>query len=339
MVPLTADVRFCAAAGYTAGMSVQTIPVHEADAGIRLDRWFRRHFPQLTQGALQKMLRTGQVRVDGKRAEGNTRLDPGQEVRIPPLPDAPPPAARTQVNAADEAMLLGAVLYRDASVIVLNKPHGLAVQGGPGITRHLDGMLDALRFGAEERPRLVHRLDKDTSGILLLGRSAAAAAALAAGFRGRDAHKTYWAVVVGEPLHAAGRISQPLARERSARGERTVPSDEGQAAVTEYTTLEVVKRRAAWLQMHPLTGRTHQLRVHAASSLNTPILGDGKYGGHTAHMDGLPGALHLHARAIAIPHPEGGVLEAEAGLPPHMAETFAYFGFDAPKPHKPRLRR
>ncbi len=320
-------------------MSVHTIPVGADDAGVRLDRWFRRHYPALTQGALQKMLRTGQVRVDGKRAEGSTRLEPGQEVRIPPLPDAPPPGPRAHISPADEAMLLGMVLYRDASVIVLDKPHGLAVQGGPGITRHLDGMLDALRFGAEERPRLVHRLDKDTSGVLLLGRSASAAAALAAAFRSRDARKTYWAVVVGEPLHASGRISQPLGRERSARGERTVPADDGQAAVTEYTTLEVVKRRAALLQLHPLTGRTHQLRVHTASTLNTPILGDGKYGGHTAHMDGLPGALHLHARAIAIPHPEGGVLEAEAALPPHMVETFAYFGFDSPKPYKARLRK
>jgi len=320
-------------------MSVHTVPVGVPDAGIRLDRWFRRHYPALTQGALQKMLRTGQVRVDGKRAEGSTRLEPGQEVRIPPLPDAPPPAPMAQVSPADEAMLHAMVLYRDASVIVLDKPHGLAVQGGPGIKRHLDGMLDALRFGAEDRPRLVHRLDKDTSGILVLGRSAPAAAALAAAFRGRDAQKTYWAVVVGEPLHAAGRISQPLARERSARGERTVPADDGQAAITEYATLEVVKRRAALLRMHPLTGRTHQLRVHAASALNTPILGDGKYGGQAAHMEGLPGALHLHARAIAIPHPEGGVLEAEAGLPPHMIETFAYFGFAAPKPHRPRWRR
>lgn len=320
-------------------MSVHTIPVGTADAGLRLDRWFRRHYPTLTQGALQKMLRTGQVRVDGKRADASLRLEPGQEVRIPPLPAAPPPAPRAQISPADEAMLQTMVLYRDASVIVLDKPHGLAVQGGPGITRHLDGMLDALRFGAGERPRLVHRLDKDTSGVLLLGRGAGAAAALAAAFRGRDAHKTYWAVVVGEPLHAAGRISQPLARERSARGERTIPADDGQPAVTEYATLEAVKRRAALLRMHPLTGRTHQLRVHAASTLNTPILGDGKYGGHAAHMEGLPGALHLHARAISIPHPEGGVLEAEAALPLHMAETFAYFGFDSPKPHKPRWRR
>lgn len=320
-------------------MSVHTIPVGSADAGVRLDRWFRRHYPTLTQGALQKMLRTGQVRVDGKRADASLRLEPGQEVRIPPLPAAPPPAPRAQISPDDEAMLQAMVLYRDASVIVLDKPHGLAVQGGPGITRHLDGMLDALRFGAEERPRLVHRLDKDTSGVLLLGRSAAAAAALAAAFRSRDAHKTYWAVVVGEPLHAAGRISQPLARERSARGERTIPSDDGQPAVTEYATMEAVKRRAALLRMHPLTGRTHQLRVHAASTLNTPILGDGKYGGHVAHLEGLPAALHLHARAISIPHPEGGVLEAEAALPPHMTETFTYFGFDSPKPHKPRWRK
>ncbi len=320
-------------------MSVQSIPVETADAGVRLDRWFRRHFPSLTQGALQKMLRTGQVRVDGKRAEGNTRLAAGQEVRVPPMPSAPPPPPPIRISAEDEAMLHAMVLYRDASVIVLNKPHGLAVQGGSGITRHVDGMLDALQFDAEARPKLVHRLDKDTSGILLLGRTTSAAAALAAAFRSRDAQKTYWAVVVGQPQHDGGRITMSLAREGGPHGERTVPSDDGQFANTDYKVLEAAKRRAAWLQMQPLTGRTHQLRVHAASGLNTPILGDGKYGGHVAHMDGLPEALHLHARAIRIPHPEGGLLEAEAPLPAHMVETFSFFGFEAPKPHKPRWKK
>lgn len=319
-------------------MSVVSIPVQPADAGVRLDRWFRRHYPALTQGALQKMLRSGQVRVDGRRAETATRLEPGQEIRVPPMPDTPAPPPRPAISDADAAALHAMVLYRDQSVIVLNKPHGLAVQGGPGIIRHLDAMLDALRFDADDRPKLVHRLDKDTSGILLLGRNASAAAALAAAFRGRDAKKTYWAVLVGQPEHQGGRISLALDRERTLRGERTVANPRGQFAITDYDVLDAATRRASFVAMRPVTGRTHQLRVHATEALKCPILGDGKYGGAAAHLEHLPNELHLHARAIAIPHPEGGTLEAEAPLPPHMAETFAYLGFDAPKAHKPRRR-
>ncbi|MCX7933621.1 MAG: RluA family pseudouridine synthase [Rhodovarius sp.] len=320
-------------------MPVQIIAIAPADAGIRLDRWFRRHYPALTQGALQKMLRTGQIRLDGKRVEAGTRLAAGQELRIPPMPTTPPPPPRPAIDPAAAADLQRRVLYRDDSVIVLDKPPGLAVQGGPGITRHLDAMLDALRFGAEERPRLVHRLDRDTSGVLLIGRSAAAAAALAAAFRGRDAVKTYWAVLVGEPSPLAGRISLPLQRERGPRGERTVAAEEGQPAHTDYRVLEAAKRRAALVELRPLTGRTHQLRVHAAEGLGCPILGDAKYGGPAARIEGLPEHLHLHARAIRIPHPEGGVLEAEAPLPPHMADTFAFFGFANPRPAPARRSR
>jgi 23S rRNA pseudouridine955/2504/2580 synthase len=322
-------------------MAIQhrTVAAEEADA--RLDRWFRRHFPQLTQGALQKMLRTGQIRVDGKRAEANTRLAPGQEVRIPPLPEGPPPAPPGQrpVSERDARELEGMVIHRDDSVLVLDKPHGLPVQGGPGILRNLDAMLDALRFGHDERPRLVHRLDKDTSGVLVLGRSAAAAAKLAAAFRGRDVDKTYWAVVVGQPDIPEGRIDLALAKLGGPRGERTTAVDnpeEGARAITDFRTLDAARRRVAWLELKPVTGRTHQLRVHCAEGLGCPILGDGKYGGSAAHHDDLPGQLHLHARSLRLPHPEGGVLEAAAPLPPHMRETFTYFGFEAPRPPKPR---
>ncbi len=325
----------------TAPIQHRSVAPEEADT--RLDRWLRRHFPQLTQGALQKMLRTGQIRVDGKRAEASTRLLAGQQVRIPPLPEGPPPEAlrRTPrpVSPEDARLLERMILYRDDSVIALNKPYGLAVQGGPGLTRHLDAMLDALRFGHAERPRLVHRLDRDTSGVILLARSAAAASKLAAAFRGRDAEKTYWAVVVGRPEHAAGRIDMPLAKLPGPRGERTAPAEPGEGgarAITDYRTLDTAQRRASWLEMQPLTGRTHQLRVHCAQGLGTPILGDGKYGGAAAHIEGLPPMLHLHARALRLPHPEGGVLEVAAPLPPHMEETFAFFGFDRPRAPPPR---
>ncbi|MBK1662010.1 RluA family pseudouridine synthase [Paracraurococcus ruber] len=321
-------------------MSIAHRIVAPGEADTRLDRWFRRHFPQLGQGALQKMLRTGQIRVDGKRAEANTRLAEGQEVRIPPLPEGPKPEpGRRPVSPEDAEALERMVIHRDASVLVLDKPHGLPVQGGPGIARHLDGMLDALIFEAEERPRLVHRLDRDTSGVLILGRTAAAAAFLAKAFRGRDVEKTYWAVVIPQPQLAEGRIDLPLAKLGGPRGERmeaVEDPEEGVRAITDFRTLDAAKRRAAWLEMNPLTGRTHQLRVHAAQGLGTPILGDGKYGGVAAHMDGLPNQLHLHARALRLPHPDGGVLEAAAPLPPHMQETFRFFGFEAPRTPKPR---
>ena len=202
-------------------MPVTHRTIAPAEADIRLDRWFHRHFPNLTQGALQKMLRTGQIRVDGARVEANARLKPGQQLRIPPLPAeaSKPPSARP-VSDRDAAAIERMVIYRDASVIAIDKPQGLPVQGGPGITRHVDGMLDALRFGYEERPRLVHRLDKDTSGVLILGRTAAAASKLAAAFRGRDAEKTYWAIVIGRPHPLQGRIDMPLAKLGGQRGER-----------------------------------------------------------------------------------------------------------------------
>ncbi len=320
--------------------AARTVGPDESD--LRLDRWFRRHFPALTQGALQKMLRTGQVRVDGRRAETGTRLSPGQEVRIPPaLPAGPAPRGPRPVDERDAAMLERLVLHRDDGVIALDKPHGLAVQGGPGIARNLDHMLDALRFGGPERPRLVHRLDRDTSGVLLLARTASAAAKLAAAFRGRDARKTYWAVVAGEPTPRDGHIDMSLSKQGGPRGERAAPAEDGEGtrAFTDFRTLDSARGHAAWLELTPLTGRTHQLRVHCASALKCPIVGDGKYGGAAAHLEDLAGLLHLHARAIALPHPDGGTLEVSAPLPPHMSETFGFLGFERPKTPKPRRTR
>ena len=322
-------------------MPVTTRTVWASERDTRLDRWFHRHFPQLTQGALQKMLRTGQIRVDGKRAESSTRLLGGQQVRIPPMPEGPAPRAEPKpVDAHDAAALQRLVIYRDDSVIALDKPQGMPVQGGPGIAKHIDGMLDALRFGSEERPRLVHRLDRDTTGVLLLARTPAAAAALARAFRGRDVRKTYWAIVVGRPHPLEGRIDMALAKQGGAQGERTVPSDARDAAraVTLYRVVDSAQKRAAWLELTPLTGRTHQLRVHCAAALGCPILGDGKYGGAAAHPDRVRGRTpHPHPRAPPPPHPHRGTLELAAALPPHMKETFAFLGFD--RPRTPPCRR
>jgi 23S rRNA pseudouridine955/2504/2580 synthase len=320
-------------------MSVQTRVVSEDEAEIRLDRWFRRHFPQLTQGALQKLCRTGQVRVDGKRAEAATRLAPGQAIRVPPIPLGPPPAV-PKVDPRDEAELRRLVLYQDAQVIVINKPHGLAVQGGPGITRHLDGMLDALRDGGD-RPRLVHRLDRDTSGVLLLARTPGVAGKLAALFRGRDVKKTYWAIVVGRPIPAEGVIDASLVRVGGGPGARTALAErddpDAARAISEYRTLDAAGKKLAWLELSPLTGRTHQLRVHCAE-LGTPILGDDKYGGEVTRPEGFPPLLHLHARALSFPHPAGGTLSVAAELPAHMRETFRMLGFEAPAAPPPGRR-
>lgn len=299
----------------------------------------KREFPGLSHGRLEKLLRTGQVRVDGKRAKAAQRLEAGQALRLPPLdketqpqtdrPAPPPPA----VSDREAREIQGRVLHRDEDVIALDKPAGLAVQGGSKVVRHLDGMLDALRFGAGERPRLVHRLDKDTSGVLLLARSAAAARALTAAFRGKDARKLYWALVVGVPERRQGTIDLPLAKLPGDRGESVVPDeDEGKRAVTDYVVVESLGKRVSWVALAPRTGRTHQLRVHCAA-IGCPIVGDGKYGGADAFLEGgeVSDELHLHARRLRLPHPAGRQrkpLDVTAALPPHMAKSWSFFGFD-----------
>jgi len=319
--------------GATAG-TVQVVDVAADEAGSRLDRWFKRRFPGLTHGKLEKLLRTGQIRVDGKRVKAAARLEAGQQIRVPPIADDPAPAkravlpARIPARAVDD--LIASVLYRDDDVIAINKPAGLAVQGGTKTDLHVDAMLDELRFGSAHRPRLVHRLDKDTSGVLLLARHPAAAAALAGAFRSKTAVKLYWAIVVGLPRVPEGKIDLPLDKVPGPRGEHVVADEgEGKRAVTVYRVIDHIGKRAAWLAMSPLTGRTHQLRVHAAA-IGHPILGDGKYGGQEAFLGGdvISDRLHLHARRVRLPHPGGGQLSVVAPLPASFAATLDALGFD-----------
>ncbi len=313
-------------------MPVEQRTIAADDADQRLDRWFKKHFPTLGHGRLEKLLRTGQVRVDGKRVKASDRLEAGQVIRIPPmdLTPAPKPAARP-VDERAAKDLRARVLHKDAEVLVIDKPAGLAVQGGTGTDRHLDGLLDALKFEAKERPRLVHRLDRDTSGVLVLARTAEAARWLGDAFKGRDTDKVYWAVVAGVPKIRQGTIDLKLAKLPGKAGERVVVDErEGKKAITDYAVVEDIKGVASWLALKPITGRTHQLRAHL-EAIGHPILGDGKYGGKTAHLDiaDAPKQLQLHARSIALTRPNGKKLKVEAPLPPHMKATWANFGFDA----------
>jgi len=313
---------------------VQQITIAEDEADQRLDRWFKKRFPEINHGRLEKLLRTGQIRLDGKRAKASDRTVAGQTLRVPPIAPAQeadaPRTPREQkpkpVSERDAKALRAAVLYKDADVLVIDKPAGLAVQGGTGLDKNL------------ERPRLVHRLDRDTSGVLVLARNAKAARELAESFRHKSARKVYWAVVIGIPRPDRGTIDAPLSKHaQHGRGERVgIDEDEGRHAVTRYAMVERAGNRAAWVALMPETGRTHQLRAHCVV-LGTPILGDGKYGGAEAHLsrEDLPRQLHLHARSIRIPHPRKGWIEATAPLPPHMLTTWKFFGFSAEPDHDP----
>ncbi len=314
--------------------NVQNLTVTADEDGIRLDRWFKRHFPDLGHGRVEKLLRTGQVRVDGGRAKSSTRVEEGQTIRVPPFGaavTAKPQKTRSFVlSPEDVAKVQSMVVYRDEDIIAINKPPGLAVQGGSKVTTHLDGLLDGLKFDASERPKLVHRLDKDTSGIMLLARNAFAASKLTAAFRTREVTKTYWALVVGVPDPKAGQINASITKQGTAGNQRmAVTQLDGPSAISDFATIETAGRRVAWLALRPLTGRTHQLRVHCGV-LGTPILGDGKYGGEEAFIDGLPGPrkLHLHARSVEFDHPRGGRMIHEAPLSKDMEKTWRFFGFD-----------
>jgi len=328
---------------------VQLMQVGEDESDQRLDRWFRRHFPQVGQGRIEKLCRKGEIRVDGGRVKASSRVSPGQQIRVPPLPDTRRPASgsASTMSDADAEMIRAAVLYKDDHLIVLNKPAGLASQGGSGQLRHVDGLAEALKYGFEEKPRLVHRLDKDTSGILLMGRTQRMATALTTAFRHRETRKIYWAAVAGVPQPAMGTVRYALMKApgKGAGGEkmRCIHPDEvssfanAKRARTDYAILSALGRRTSWVALAPITGRTHQLRAHMAE-IGHPVVGDGKYGGSGqenlgdgwgAQLGGdISRKLHLHARSLQVLHPvSGAMMNFTAPLPDHMKNTWATLGW------------
>ena len=310
--------------------------VADDDHGIRLDRWFKRHMPDASFNIVSRWARTGQLRLDGKRVAPGDHIAAGQTIRVPPLeapqpdkPKAKPKRERPELSAEDQEYVQSMVLHKDRAAIVIDKPPGLATQGGTKTERHLDGLLDGLQFEAEGRPKLVHRLDKDTSGVLLLARSSGTAAHFAKAFSSRTARKLYWALIVGVPSIEDGMIELPIAKQPGTGGEKMhVDEKEGSPARTRYRVIERAGNAAAWVQLEPYTGRTHQLRVHMAA-IGHPIVGDGKYGGHDAFLTGgISRKMHLHARRLRVDHPDGSKLDVTAEPPKHIMESLQHLGFD-----------
>jgi 23S rRNA pseudouridine955/2504/2580 synthase len=312
---------------------VETRHVAEGEDGMRLDRWFKTHYASLPHSRLEKLLRTGQVRVDGGRVKASTRLEAGQSVRVPPLPDvAPPPGPRPTLSESDRDFLASITLYEDDDLLVLNKPSGIAVQGGTKTTRHIDRLLEGLGDGPDTRPRLVHRLDRDTSGVLVVAKRRGVAAKLGRAFQTRSVRKIYWALVHGVPKPPQGKIEAALVKAATSDGDRVRKArpgeqDRAQSAVTYYAVVDRAGRDVAFMSLKPVTGRQHQLRAHMAI-LGHPILGDEKYPSGIELPEGIEKRLHLHARRISFPHPSGaGVVDVTAPLPPHVDASFAAFGF------------
>ena len=327
---------------------VQILEVAEDADGQRLDRWLKRVFPHVTQGRIEKMCRKGELRIDGARAKASTRVEAGQAVRVPPLPDtdAPQPE-RPKISDVDAKMMREAVIYKDADIIVINKPPGLPTQGGSKQTRHVDGLAEALTFDSDMKPKLVHRLDKDTSGVLILARHTKAAAAMTKAFQSKQTRKIYWAATAGAPQPKTGTIQMGLVKQAGhgphGAGEKMIAihprdveeTDGAKHATSDYHVLESVGQRAAWVALVPITGRTHQLRAHMAA-IGHPIVGDGKYGtnaqenlgdGWGAQLGGdVSRKLHLHARMIRFEHPfTKNTVTVTAPLPKHMQETWDFF--------------
>ena len=327
-----------------------TFSVSEDDDGIRLDRWFKRHQPEISFNMVSRWARTGQLRLDGKRVAPGDRIVAGQEIRIPPAEAEPqrPPAAspkRSTLTSEEVELVRSLVIHEDEHAFVLNKPPGLATQGGTKTTNHLDRLLDGLSDQSGNRPKLVHRLDKDTSGALLVARTARAAAFFSKSFSGRTARKVYWALVIGVPSADEGLIDAPLAKQPGTGGEKMHISEEhGLAARTRWRVIDRAGNRAAWVELKPLTGRTHQLRAHMAA-IGHPIVGDGKYGGADSFLTGgISRKLHLHARQLKIDKPGGGSIDVTAELPDHFAQSLDMLGFEvaAGKPvaaSRPRAAR
>ena len=316
------------------------------DDGIRLDRWFKRHLPETSFNIVSRWARTGQLRVDGSRVQPGDRLVAGQSIRVPP-PEiveaataektaARPKKERPPLSDEDNAFMRDLVIHQDRAAIVINKPPGLATQGGTKTDRHVDGLLDALTFDAPGRPKLVHRLDKDTSGVLLVARSAFAAGHFAKAFSSRTARKVYWALIAGVPSIEDGMIELPIAKQPGTGGEKMhVDEKEGSPARTRYRVIERAGNTAAWVELQPYTGRTHQLRVHMAA-IGHPIVGDGKYGGPEAFLSGgVSRKMHLHARRLRIDSPDGGQIDITADPPLHFVESVKLLGFDPKRAELP----
>ncbi len=311
--------------------NVRQFTVGPDDDDIRLDRWFKRNLPQIGFAMVSRWARTGQLRVDGGRAKPEDRLKAGQVLRVPPGGETPKRGRRVPVDLTEDdiAQAEAMLITQDKAAIVLNKPPGLATQGGTGTNSHVDRLLDAFAGEDDPRPRLVHRLDKDTSGVLLTARTPGSAAFFSKRFSGRSAKKIYWALVVGVPDVQDGVIEAPLSKQPGTGGEKMhVDEAGGQAAKTRYRVVDRAGNRAAWVELQPFTGRTHQLRVHMAA-IGHPIVGDGKYGGPDAFLTGsISRKMHLHARRLIIDHPDGVPLDATAPLPEHFAASMAQLGFD-----------
>jgi 23S rRNA pseudouridine955/2504/2580 synthase len=311
----------------------QTFKVSSDEDGMRLDRWVKRHRPDIPHSMLQKLLRKGAIRLDGKKAESNTRLSSGQELQFPLVQKAPEGPRLPKQNSASatdaKQQLIKNILYQDEHVFIINKPAGLATQGGSKVRLSVDGMLEHLADG-KEKPRLVHRLDKDTSGILVLARTRKAAALLGKIFQSREVKKTYWAVVVGLPLPQTGQVDLPIVDKKENGGameKAAVDEKEGKKALTFYQVVDHASDKVSWVSLQPVTGRMHQLRVHMAA-IGHPVLGDGKYGGREGFIRGLADQMHLHARSIHFPDLFGKKIEVKAPLPPHMKATFKALGFE-----------
>jgi 23S rRNA pseudouridine955/2504/2580 synthase len=318
--------------------AAEQIRVDAEEEGMRLDRWFKLHYPQLTHAHLNKLLRTGQVRLDGARAKGNARVKSGQQVRIPPFAydtrPADAPRSEKPLSASDRALFESMVIYSDKDLIVLNKPSGLAVQGGPKTPHHIDAILEGLAGEYGERPRLVHRLDHDTSGVLVIARRRSIASSLGRLFATRSVRKIYWALLHGVPKPEQGKVAAPLVKTAGPEGDRVRaarPGEQEQAqhATTHYSVIDRAAQKVAWVSLKPVTGRQHQLRAHMAM-IGHPIIGDNKYAGdRDLPAEGMTNRLHLHARRISFPHPRGGTVDVTAPLPQHMEASFSLFGFDA----------
>ena len=315
-------------------MSVTFQTVSESEKDMRLDRWFRNHYPDVSHALLEKLLRKKNIRINNMKASASTHLTSGDLIRIPPFKTQTEKPKTKQLSKTDISLMKEMVLYKDKDIIILNKPAGLAVQGGSKTIHHIDGMLDALRFDYDEKPHLVHRLDKETSGILVVARTAQSARYLTNSFKTKEIHKTYWALVAGLPHPEKGKVEAPLVQKRTGKNFDTREVDEnGLPAISLYQVQDHLADKVSWLQMSPLTGRTHQLRIHAAQVLRTPIIGDTRYGIKTEIEKNLPHKMFLHARAITIPVSNKKSLIVEAPVPKHFQQAFQQFGFSEKNVH------